>query len=308
MKKAKRRIKDSLNRHFSNLAIEFDGRRAASIDIDSCKSVCLALGPYRNLTTMTAAGLFLHPHCQVLNHGGDGIFNSPRVNFLTNYSRKSLDHFIQYAIRLSARERRGERGGSITASHAFESKYATRGVFEGAGVKLIKADIRCLFWKESLKTSRLIQETGVDLGAILDQESRLRFLLPIRHPLDCARSNLKTGQMKKFRNLTGQSRIEDVLSAVLDEIQWFAGLQQKHPDRFFYYFEHSINREMLCDLADFLGLERDEEWLENALTVMSVKPRYEADPGLSEVYRGEVEKRFSGLPGLRDGLLAFVRR
>lgn len=57
-----------------------------SIDISACKSVCLAIGPTGNLTTLTAATLFLHPDCQVLNHGGTRIFGNKQIDFLSDYS------------------------------------------------------------------------------------------------------------------------------------------------------------------------------------------------------------------------------
>ncbi|MEM7479491.1 MAG: hypothetical protein AAF483_31280, partial [Planctomycetota bacterium] len=67
-------------------------------DIGECQSVCLALGPYRNLTTLTAATLFLHPNCQVLNHAGSRIYGNTEVDFLADYSRERFDRFIQFAI------------------------------------------------------------------------------------------------------------------------------------------------------------------------------------------------------------------
>ena len=91
------------------------------IDIKDCQSVCLTLGPYRNLTTLTAATLFLHPNCQVLNHAGKRIFGNRKVDFLSDYSKDKLDRFIQFAIKISSKGQRGKLGGSIIYSHAFDS-------------------------------------------------------------------------------------------------------------------------------------------------------------------------------------------
>ena len=184
---------DGVKRKYLNLNDYIDLLRSRSLNITNCKSVCLALGPYRNLTTLTAATLFLHPNCQVLNHAGSRIYGNNHVDFLSDYSEERLNHFIQFAIRISGKGRRGNYGGSITYSHAFDSKYEIKNKFVKSSLELEKKQIKCLFWKESLLTSNLIREKNVDLCSIFEKDDRLRFLMPIRNPLDCAMSNLKTG-------------------------------------------------------------------------------------------------------------------
>jgi hypothetical protein len=275
------------------------------VDISACKSVCLALGPYRNLTTLTAATLFLHPNCQVLNHAGGRIFGNDEVDFISNFSRARLDRFIQFAIAISAKGERGKVGGSITHSHAFthdEMKEA----FAKSGAQLTKTRIESLFWKESLHTSNLIREKNVDLAAMFAADSRIRFLLPIRNPMDCAISNLKTGLVDVFRGLRRDSPMADVTRAVLDEIRWFAELQEKFPSRFFHYFEHEISRDMLVRLAQFLELQPTEAWLQEAAGVMKIKPSYDHDPALVTAYRDHIRASFSKLPAYSKGLLAFI--
>jgi len=162
-------------------------------------------GPRGNLTTLTAAVLFLHPECQVLNHGGRRIYGNKPVDFFTDYSDEKFKRFIQYSIRISKGFRK-KVGGSIIHSHAFDSKYKTEEVYEKSGLGLVKEHIRSLFWKESHETSNVIRERHVDLGAIFKQNEPLRFLQPIRNPMDCAISNLKnTGHMRAF-GLTGRQR------------------------------------------------------------------------------------------------------
>ena len=276
------------------------------IDIKDCHSVCLTLGPYRNLTTLTAATLFLHPNCQVLNHAGRRIFGNSRVDFLSDYSRNKFDRFIQFAIKISSKGQRGKLGGSIIYSHAFDSTYEMKQVFARTGTKLLKNQINCLFWKESLRTSNLIREKHVDLSAIFQKDDRLRFLLPIRHPLDCAISNLKTGHVRLFRGLHRASPVFDVVQAILDEIHWFAEYKEKIPDRFFYYFEHEISREMLIDFAAFLNLDPNETWLSDALSVMKTKPNYKHDRELLDFYQKTVHDKFSSFPALSETLLTFT--
>lgn len=276
-----------------------------NVDIAPCKTVCLALGPYRNLTTLTAATLFLHPNCQVLNHAGGRIFGNDEVDFISNFSRARVDRFIQFAIAISAKGERGAVGGSITHSHAFthgEMKEA----FAKTGAQLTKTRIEALFWKESLHTSNLIREKNVDLAATFAADPRIRFLLPIRNPMDCAISNLKTGLVDVFRGLRRDSPVADVTRAVLDEIRWFADLQEKFPGRFFHYFEHEVSSAMLERLANFLKLDPTEVWLHEAASVMKIKPSYNHDHDLVAAYREHIRANFGKFPTYSQGLLTFV--
>ena len=277
-----------------------------SIYIEDCKSVCLTLGPYRNLTTMTAAALFLHPNCQVLNHAARRIFGNTKVDFLSDYSEEKFIRFIKFAIEISGKGHRGRLGGSITYSHAFDSKHNMNEAFVKTGLELRKNEIKCLFWKESHRTSNLIREKHVDLGSIFAKEERLRFLMPIRNPLDCAASNLKTGHVRLFQGLDKGSTVFEVVRAVLDEIHCFATYREKFPSRFFYFLEHAISRNMLIDLATFLNLDPDEDWLSDALSVMTAKSNYEHDHNLLAFYRETVNDKFSRFPALSEGLLTFA--
>lgn len=302
-----RKAENKLSQYRVALSDVVDLRKSRQLDIQEIKSVCLALGPYRNLTTLTATTLFLHPNCQVLNHAGKRIYGNRQIDFLQGFSKEKLDRFLQFAIQISTTGHRGDTGGSITHSHAFDPRYQTRDLLEKAGVETRKQNIKSLFWKESLRTSNIIRERSVDLGAIFMKDSRLRFLLPIRNPMDCAVSNLKTGHVTRFPGLSKSSPTQDVLRAILDEIFWFAGLQKQFPNRFHHFFEHEIAAPMLSDLAGFLELDPDETWITNALAAMKINPGYQHDPALVDFYRDYVEKKGGAFLKLSEGLLAFVK-
>jgi len=124
-----------------------DLESSKSINIKSVKSVCLMLGPYRNLTTLTASILFLHPNCQVLNHGASRIYGRKEIDFLSIYEKIKMDRFIQFAITISGKGKRGKSGGSITYSHAFDNKHKMKNIYKKTNLELVKKDIECLFWK-----------------------------------------------------------------------------------------------------------------------------------------------------------------
>ena len=277
-----------------------------SLDIQEIESVCLALGPYRNLTTLTASILFLHPNCQVLNHAGARIHGNRKVDFLSDYTRDNFDRFVRFAVRISGRGQSGRLGGSILHSHAFARRDEIKEAFRKTGLPKVKQKIKCLFWKESLRTSNLIREKQVDLARILGREERLCFLMPIRNPLDCAVSNLRTGHVNLFRGLGGEPSVQDVTHAILDEIFWFADFQKTFPDRFFCFFEHQISRTMLIDLAEFLKLDADETWISNTLSVMNSKKTYDHDGDLIAFYRDSVKAKGGRFPELSRGLLGFL--
>jgi hypothetical protein len=107
---------------------ELDRVESEKIDIASLKTVCMTLGPYRNLTALTAAVLFLHPNCQVLNHAGNRIFGDEKLDFISNYSNEIFEAFTRYAIYISQKGRRGDYGGSITLSHGYGDQFSMRNI------------------------------------------------------------------------------------------------------------------------------------------------------------------------------------
>ena len=187
---------------------ELDLLESKKIDIAPIQTVCMTLGPYRNLTTLTASVLFLHPNCQVLNHAGNRIFGDKQLDFIANYNNEIFEAFTQYAIYISQKGTRGDSGGSITLSHAFDKQYSMKDIFNAANSCLLKQNITALFWKESLRTSNHIRRHNVDLSRLFKLNRQIRFLLPIRNPLDCAVSNLKTGKVNIFQNEDKHSDIE----------------------------------------------------------------------------------------------------
>ena len=279
---------------------------SANVDISRVKTVCLAMGPYRNLTTLTASILFLHPNCQVLNHGAERIFADDRLDFLLHYSRRVADNFIRYAIYISGQGSRGKQGGSITLSHAFDGKHKMQALYRKQfGDKLIKEEINAVFWKESLRTSFHLRKHGIDLQQLFEQEQRLRFLLPIRNPIDCALSNQKTGHAKLW-GLGRSASVEEILDHVLDEILWFYKLEQQYPERFFHYLESDFDQDTATRLADFLCLRHDPEWQEAVLEAFDVSKHYSYPEALVGAFNAMVSEKFRDHPEMKNRLLAFA--
>ncbi|MAG55951.1 MAG: hypothetical protein CMJ83_06650 [Planctomycetes bacterium] len=270
------------------------------------KSVCLFLGPYRNLTTLTASLLALHPTCQVLNHGKGEVFRDPGDNFLLNSDPAAFDRFLDVALAHSEGGQRGDRGGSITLSHAFDHDVMRDAYQRRYGDTRVKDVVECLVWKESLRTSNTLRKHAVDLDALFDREPRVRFLMPIRHPLDTARSNLKTGHWEIFRGLDSEPTMEAVIDAVIDEIAWFLDQRVRRPDRFFCYFQDAVDAELLAVITRFLDVAADGTWIADALACYDVQSRYQHDPSHVAHYRAEVERRLARHDDARGRLLGIA--
>jgi hypothetical protein len=286
---------------------EIDLVASRNISIDDIRTVCLVLGPYRNLTTLTAATLFLHPNCQVLNHAGRRLFGDRRLDFFLDYSDEKFQRFLKYAVRISQGGTRGSYGGSITRSHAFENQYVMKNVFEKTfGGKLVKENIQSLFWKESMRTSNHIRKHHVDLSDLFVRNEQLRFLLPVRNPLDCAVSNLRRGHVKFFEGANRSTPVEQVVEMILDELLWFENLRVQYPTRFFAFFEYEFNRETLVELAQFLELAPLEEWCSNAIAAFDNQSTYRHSNDLLSFYGEHVQDKFSAHPMFRNKLLRFV--
>jgi len=269
--------------------------------------VCLALGPYRNLTTLTAGILSLHPSCQVLNHAGVRLLPDPELNFLANYSHERFEAFTRQALVLSAGGERGQRGGAITKSHAFDPEHPLGRLYRARyGSRELKERPSCLFWKESLHVTNFLRGHRVDVAALLEANEALSFLLPIRNPLDCALSNVRTQHTRYFAGLPAHAELPEVLTAVLDHLRWAADLRAAHPGRVFLFSELEFGRGTLLELASFLALEPEQRWIEDALAAYELKPGYEHPVEHRALFEALVSRGFGPHPELAEQLLRFL--
>ncbi len=279
-------------------------RQAARIE--GLESVCLFLGPYRNLTSLAASVLFLHPECQVLNHAGGRILGKSELNFLLDYSKEKFRQFCHFALTMSQGGARGGYGGSIVLSHAFAEHEGMKELFRARfGSQLLKRNIKSLVWKESEMVSRFIREQGVDLTYLIAQNQRLKFLLPIRNPLDCSLSISRIGITKFYPELK-DGDTHSLLASILEEIKWFVDLYDQDPGHFLYFFQDNVDAKVLQSLAEFLGLSQDERWIRDSLSVYELRDGYEYDPALKRFYMGKVEEIFQRTPAVMNHLKRMV--
>ncbi|MFC1488210.1 hypothetical protein ACFL6B_00010 [Thermodesulfobacteriota bacterium] len=275
--------------------------------VESVKTACLVLGPYRNLTTLTAGIVFLHPFCQVLNHAAKRIFPIKNANFLINYSEAKFENFIKYAIYYSRVVQRDGYGGSITMSHAFDHPIMKETYQRRYGDSLIKREIQSLFWKESMHVSNLIKQNNVNVMDLLDQNKKLRFFMPIRNPLDCAISNFQKGYAEaSFLSIKDYS-LPNILESILEEISWFLDLHKENPDKFFFFFENDFDRGVLLRIAEFLDIEPIDEWIKDSLDCYQIRKAYEYEPELIDTYHRLIKVHFGYHPLILEKMEKFSK-
>lgn len=253
------------------------------------KTVGLILGPYRNLTSLTAAALSLHPHVQVLNHAGSRLLTRRR-NFLRHADPARLDRFIAAALGASTWGKRGTFGGSIQLSHAFDRENVRETYRRRYGEQTMKDDVRCLVWKESGRVTTLLRESDDGIEDLTVVAPKMRYLQPVRNPLDCTRSNLRTDHAKLVPGVKDLNP-ESVLDAIVENISWFAMSAEKHPERFFMFFEDDPVDTVIDGLVRVLELDDDDTWRRDAagVFVVSGKP-YEHAPEMHRALRRSVER------------------
>lgn len=232
-------------------------------------SVGVIIGPYRNLSTLTAATLALHPQVQVMNHGLERLLADPLANFIATPEQPILHRFVEAALSASSTGRRGAYGGSIMFSHAFDS-HTMRDLYEQRyGDSKIKEAPTCLILKDSMRFQNAITRGAKNVSDMVILLPRLFLLLPVRNPLDCAMSNLETGHITHL-GLPKDASLEDAVGAVLTTIRSGLELADEHSGRVMHFTENDARPELFRRWAAFLNVSTDEQWLSDAARAFKV--------------------------------------
>jgi hypothetical protein len=266
-------------------------------------TLALVLGPYRNLTTLTAAVLGLHPECVVFNHGFVRVVRHGSLTPFAPAGAAGFDRFLRFAVAASREGRQGMYGGTIEASHAHE-RSAMQAALERARA-LPAAAPRAVVWKDSMRITNHLRTIGQPPAKLARRNPRLRFVLPIRNPLDCAVSNAATRHGRYLAS--GRHRTpEGLIDPIVREIRIFCDSAAHQPDSFFSFVEGDEPRKTFGGLAAHLGLEAHDAWLDLVELTWDIGSAYDHDDGLKQRYRSSVEYHLEPYPELRARLLAFA--
>ena len=260
------------------------------------------LGPYRNLTTLTASVLALHPHVQVLNHAGRRLLAQPDIDFVSDPRAETWTKFRETALAESRGGKPGLHGGTITLSHAFEVPTIRAAYRKRFGGALMRRRVETLVWKDSLVLSRAIRKSG-HVDRLFESCEGLRFLVPVRHPIDCAVSCVLYGHGPLY---TQDVSLVGVLDGVLRELAWAREVQRTWPRRVMMFWEYDFGRPVLERIARFLELEDDRRWMTDATRCFVVAKSYEHPEGLVARYTAKVREMFSEDRSFASKLMRFV--
>jgi hypothetical protein len=268
-------------------------------------TVVLPLGPYRNLTTMTAALYALHPNAVVLNHAGQRVFGSTVDPFAVIDDDRWL-RFKAAALRMLQHGRGGGFGGSVLKSHAFYGTALPEVYAARFGDVLLKPEASVLFWKESMRLQNRFMGDEAMFDTLLLRQPQVRFIYPVRNPLDCTRSNLQRGHWR-YLVPKEQAQFGPVLERVLRALQWFRVRERRDPDRFLSFTELEIDGGFPERVARFSRLPAPASWaIEDAPHAVEVVSRKAHAPENLNHYARLVADLFADDPAMRARLEAFL--
>jgi hypothetical protein len=268
------------------------------------RTILIPLGPYRNLTTLIGAILSLHPQAVVLNHAAARLLDHVSIDFLARPTRDAQRRFLAVGVRLLQGGKPGDHGGSILKSHVFGDP-AMRALYrERYGRRLLKPDARLLYWKDSQRIENHLRKDGISLPELCDRLDNVKFLLPIRNPIDCAKSNLRTGL---WRRIPGVQRpdFEELLIRILLSFKWTMTHPVLTAGRLLVIWQFDLLTTGLADLCRFCDIDVDDSWISTVSSHVRVKERTATEEE-RKIYRHAVAAVFGELPHLRDGLLRYV--
>jgi hypothetical protein len=261
--------------------------------------LAIILGPYRNLSTLSAAILSLHPDCQVLNHAAHRLLADSSINFFTNVEAETFDRFLQAAREASGGGERGGFGGSILHSHAYANSPLLKSLYyRRYGDQALKPHAACLVWKDSMRIQRRLMWDDILFDRLCTTFPDLRFFMPIRNPLDCAVSNVSTGAIEYLTEKRNNVSLERAIDLVLDAYAWVLNRRDYRPDRIFVFTQYDERPTVFGALADFLHLTRYEDWIRDATEAFRITREYQHSAETVDYTRSATRARLKHWPDI----------
>ncbi|MDA1330715.1 MAG: hypothetical protein O3B43_06595 [Chloroflexi bacterium] len=274
--------------------------------LNAVNTVVPFIGPYRNLTTLLSLLLYFHPNVHVLNHADNWVLDYPDFNFLRNPSPPKMETFKAFALTHYHPEIGEYWHRFITRSHAMRDPARSiqrNRLIKRFGMKINKTDVRTIVWKGALNTPDELMHGEHTLDELLSTYPSLRFILPIRNPLDCALSNFK---IKNARVTINAETLEQTLNEVMEIFTWGLKAHQAHPDKVFVLYQDEINPATLGRLANFLQVPPNKQWTKDFLYLFRIGKSKPHSPNLLRYYKDLVNKSLSWSPEDEKKMLAFA--
>jgi len=238
------------------------------------KTIAIYLGATRSLSTITSAMMALHPEVTVLNHAYGRIMADARNDFLGTPIQERLESFAQTALDMALGGRKGDFGGHILHSHAFDDETLRQAYLDRYGWGA-KPSTTSLVWKEGTVVTNRIARDNLDIVAIARSLPMLRFIALVRNPVDIAISSIDKGYSKALVP-GGQERDFDMVFAqIVRRFAWFSQHASRQPDQFrFIYQDELLDCRQLAALCDFLRISVSADWLDEIGRLVQLRPSY----------------------------------
>lgn len=237
-------------------------------------TVGVLMGANRSLTTLLGAMMALHPEATVLNHGIARIFADPARNFVRDPRQETLDAFVTEAHAMALGGQRGDYGGHILHSHAFDDEALRQAFLDRFGWEA-KPHSKALVWKDATKFTKYVLEHRVNLDAVGRSLPALRFMMMVRNPVDITISSIKKGYSLA---LVGPEKKDSFIDVFVHMIRLFAGFSgaiQRNPEQCRFVFQDELlDRDHLVGLCHFLDLTVDDGWLGDVDRLIRLRPSY----------------------------------
>ena len=159
-----------------------------------------------------------------------------------------------------------------------------------------------------MRVGKHIRKPEVLLENLLENFDHLRFIMPVRYPLDIMRSTIEKGYYRLYPSLNNTSSEQETLDAILKEMQWFCQLKKQFPNFFFYFFEHQFDRKKMIEMALFLNVDLDEQWLNDSLEIFNVSTPYEHAPDIKAYFTKQIDNLFAEFPDFKLKLHYFLKK
>lgn len=261
-------------------------------------TICMTLVASRNLSTLFTSCCMLHPEIQTLNHAPNIV---SRPNFLDEYTDWRMKKFVKAVHNINMKRSTSEfKGGLITASHAFNSPVIRR-VFKQRFRSEYKEGFKSIVWKDSPNNMASMQKK--DLDDLFGKTDKLRFIVVVRNPMDCAVSNKINEFDDEFIGLDK----EEILEILLDRYKWFLEAEERFPEFFMHIFPADININTLCKIQEFLMVKRDTRWEKDFFRCWNVmKGRYVHSQEFREQYYSLIQENIAS-ESLRERFERYLR-
>lgn len=252
------------------------------------KTVGVFLGANRSLTTLLSAMMAFHPEATVLNHGFQHVFMDPSRNFLLDPRQPVLDAFVREAQELALGGQRGDAGGHILHSHAFDDGDLRQEYLDRYGWDA-KPGASCLIWKDATRLTKFITMKKIRLNAACEALPSLRFMMMVRNPVDITISSIKKGYSAALVGEERKDSFGDVFVHMVRLFAGFASATERNPAQCRFLFQDELlDREHLIGLCDFLGVTADPAWLDDIARLIQLRPSYPIEPARRDQLRGIV--------------------